>query len=694
MTDNRAFDLFLLMANLAQVKDRDRMITLLIESMNAIFPELTFTWTDEPALRAKYQLEVCTRKEVYGFINYTAPSRPDDVTEALISNAGQMLAIILENLKQENLLIEQNQALQTLAEERARMAGHLEARVAERTAEMEAANKALAASRLAALNMMADAVEARQHAEETTVALQREITERKQAEATLRESEERYRLLFNSMTEGFALHDIVFDAHGQPCDYRFLDVNPAFERLTNLKREDIIGKGQSRVLPDEDPFWLKVYSNVALTGEAVYLEHYSSVLQRYFGVFAYSPGPNRFAVIFSDITDRKRAEAALRESEEKYRLLAHNVSDVLWILNLETGQWDYLSPSIERLRGYTVEEVMAQPVEQVMTPESLAYAQPVTAERSQLFLSGAPGPHTYLDEIEQTCKDGSTVWTEAATRYLRNEQGQLSLLGVSRDISDRKLAEAEIKKLNAELEQRVADRTAQLEEANRELEAFAYSVSHDLRAPLRAIDGFSRFVVEDYGQQLDAEGNRLLTVIRANAQKMDRLITDLLAFSRVGRAEIRFQGVNMIALAQSVYNELVPPDESAAIAFSVDALPPAWGDPALLRQVWVNLIANALKYTRLRPERRIEVSSRVEETRLVYFVKDNGVGFNQDYAHKLFGVFQRLHKADEFEGTGIGLSIVQRIIVRHGGQVWAEGVVNAGATFYFCLPLHQEDTDE
>ena len=250
--------------------------------------------------------------------------------------------------------------------------------------------------------------------------------------------------------------------------------------------------------------------------------------------------------------------------------------------------------------------------------------------------------------------------------------------------------------MNAELEQRVIERTSQLESANRELEAFAYSVSHDLRAPLRAIDGFSRFVLEDYAEKLDDEGKRLLNIIRTNTQKMDELITDLLGLSRVGRTEMKLSRIDMTTLVKSMYNETVSPEVQPKFVFSVDPLPDAFGDVPLIRQVWANLISNAIKYTLPKEDRRVWVGSRTENGMNIYYMKDTGVGFDPAYTHKLFGLFQRLHGTEEFEGTGVGLSIVKRIINRHGGKVWAEGKVNEGATFWFSLPIkevHHEQSE-
>jgi signal transduction histidine kinase len=247
--------------------------------------------------------------------------------------------------------------------------------------------------------------------------------------------------------------------------------------------------------------------------------------------------------------------------------------------------------------------------------------------------------------------------------------------------------EEKIRAFNTELEQRIIERTSQLEAANKELEAFAYSVSHDLRAPLRAVDGFSKFVLEDYENKLDSEGKRLLNLIRSNIQKMDQLITDLLALSRVARCELNFSGIDMTQMAISMFKETAAQDVHDKINLKVDQLPEAYADPTYLRQVWANLIANAIKFSSKEMKPSIKICGRTENGFNVYYVKDNGVGFNPEYAHKLFGVFQRLHKSDDFEGTGVGLAIVQRIIHRHGGKVWAEGEEGKGAIFYFSLPV-------
>lgn len=228
--------------------------------------------------------------------------------------------------------------------------------------------------------------------------------------------------------------------------------------------------------------------------------------------------------------------------------------------------------------------------------------------------------------------------------------------------------------------------TIKLEDANNELEAFAYSVSHDLRVPLRAIDGFSRIVIEDYEDKLDEEGIRLLNIIRENTKKMGQLIEDILLLSRAGRQEMTISELDITSLAKNIYNEFNHDTEGRNIDFTVDNLPSTKGDRALLTQVLTNLIGNAIKFTREKENAHIEVGFKEDKDNNIYYVKDNGAGFDMKYYDKLFGLFQRLHSQEEFEGTGVGLSIVQRIISRHGGRVWGEGEVGKGATIYFSIP--------
>jgi len=243
-----------------------------------------------------------------------------------------------------------------------------------------------------------------------------------------------------------------------------------------------------------------------------------------------------------------------------------------------------------------------------------------------------------------------------------------------------------LEEFNQNLEQKVTERTAQLESANREMEAFSYSISHDLRAPLRAVIGFTSILEEDYASKLDAEAQRVTAVIKNNTLKMGQLIDDLLAFSRTGKLEIMKTDVDTNELLKEVISESIRTNQSTTIRWEVNRLPSVKADANAIRQVWVNLVGNAVKYSAKKQCPQIEIGSFVKGDQTVFFVKDNGAGFDQQYQHKLFRVFQRLHSADEFEGTGVGLALVEKIVSKHMGKVWAEGIVDKGASFYFSLP--------
>jgi signal transduction histidine kinase len=249
-----------------------------------------------------------------------------------------------------------------------------------------------------------------------------------------------------------------------------------------------------------------------------------------------------------------------------------------------------------------------------------------------------------------------------------------------------KQAEDDIRKLNDELEQKVIERTAQLESVNRELESFSYSVSHDLRAPIRAINGYTRIIMEDYAAKFDGDGTKVLHSILNSSKKMGELIDDLLAFSKLGRKQGTVSEINMTSVVEMVRHELLFEDGDNIPEFKVQALPAVRGDQSLIKQVWINLISNAVKYSKYKTKTKIEIGAYEKRNQVVYFIKDGGAGFDMQYYNKLFGVFQRLHSQQEFEGTGIGLAIVQKIIHRHNGTVWAEGKLGKGACFYFSLP--------
>jgi PAS domain S-box-containing protein len=303
----------------------------------------------------------------------------------------------------------------------------------------------------------------------------------------------------------------------------------------------------------------------------------------------------------------------------------------------------------------------------------------------------------YFSEPEKAQKGYQQVFSKGLVKdyqlTMKNASGKLMDVmynaTIFRDESERVqgvfAAARDVTKLK-KMEDSLREHSLKLEAINKELESFAYSVSHDLRVPLRAIDGFTKIVAEDYNEKFDEEGKRLLGVIRTNTRKMGQLIEDLLLFSKVGRQELAGSEVDMNTLVQTVANDIKTQNEDRKITFKLGSLQPVKGDLAMLRQVLANLMGNAVKFTRTREEALVEISGMTKGSENIYSVKDNGVGFDMQYVSKLFGVFQRLHSQEEFEGTGVGLAIVQRVILKHGGRVWAEGKVGEGATVRFALP--------
>src|SRR5271166_4406323 len=382
---------------------------------------------------------------------------------------------------------------------------------------------------------------------------------------------------------------------------------------------------------------------------------------------------------------RRRAERELRQARDKLEIEVAERTQQASLLNLThdtifvrdmSDVITYWNRGAQELYGWRAEEAIGKRSHDLLRT---VFPAPLDDMAADLLRDGR-----WEGELEKTKSDGTRVVVASRWSLQRNEQRiPIAILETNNDITQRKRGEEEVRQLNQEL----GKRTIELEAINKELEAFAYSISHDLRAPLRHMVGFTELLQKNASSVVDDKGRRYMTTILESAKRMGTLIDDLLAFSRIGRAEARESIVNLEELINEVRSEVAQEAEGRNITWKLGPLPNLYGDRSMLKLALVNLLSNAIKFTRPRPQPEVEVGCAEKQNgRIVIFIRDNGVGFDMKYANKLFGVFQRLHRPEEFEGTGIGLATVQRIIRRHGGEVWAEGTVGHGATFYFSLP--------
>lgn len=509
------------------------------------------------------------------------------------------------------------------------------------------------------------------------------ITARKVASDALRDSEERWRTLVETLPEAMFVNE----------DDRIVYMNRRGLDLWRAKSEDdIVGRSaldlihpesrsvvealiEDRTTPDKVvPLWEARI--VARDGTVIPIETTARVRM--------IDGRQIAQVLVRDISSRKAAEAQLRFQQEMLRDTGQIACVGGWTLDVGSGE-EFWSDQVARIYDCDPAVPMA-----LVTRLELYTGEARDAFTAAVDLALTQGI-AYDLELEVVTPAGRRKWVRSIGHPVFENGRIVRLRGALQDVTQQREAADHIRRLNEELEGRVRMRTAELEAANRELESFTYTVSHDLRAPLRTMDGFAEMVVEDYAPLLPPEGVRRLHVIRERAQRMGELIDDLLAFSRLGREPLRVASVDMRGLVDEALAELLPACGERRIEVSAGDLPPCRGDRGLLKQVWVNLIGNALKYTRMREAAHVSIGWAPDEGGYtVYFVRDDGTGFDMAHAGKLFGVFQRLHRNEEFEGTGVGLAIVQRIVQRHGGRVWCDARPDAGAEFFFAIPAGDE----
>jgi PAS domain S-box-containing protein len=494
----------------------------------------------------------------------------------------------------------------------------------------------------------------------------------------LRKSEDSYRRLFASNPHPMWVYDVR--------TLRFLDVNDMAIADYGYSRAEFLAMTIEDIRADrEPPIPLDSVADRAAATEMtgvwkhrkkdgtiidVEVSSHESLLE----------GRAARALLAHDVTERLRSRQALQESETLFRGMAETMPHIVWTARGDGG-FEYLNRHWFTYTGLTLEETRRDGWRLALHPDDRERTIEV---RARAFQSGDSYEVAYRLRRNE---DSAYRWHLGRAAPLRNDSGAIVIwVGTSTDVDDARRAAEELKALNADLEGRVLARTAELEAANQELESFSYSVSHDLRAPLRHVQGYVEMLTAATDGQLSDKSLRYLQTITGATVEMGDLIDDLLAFSRTARIQMSEGRVSLDDLVRDAIGGLEMAMRGRKITWNIPALPAAIGDPSMLKQVFANLLGNAVKYTRDREEAAIEVGCAGEEDgRQVLFVRDNGAGFDMRYAHKLFGVFQRLHRADEFEGTGIGLATVRRIISRHGGRTWAEGSVNAGATFYVTL---------
>ena len=523
-----------------------------------------------------------------------------------------------------------------------------------------------------------------------------DITVQKKAELALRESENRYRSLFENMLEGFAYCRMIFDIDNHPVDWIYLDVNSAFHKLTGLK--NIVGKKATEAIPgieESDPELFVIYGRVALTGAPEIFEIDLKSLNIWFNVSVFSPEKEYFVAVFEDITKRKKSELALKDIKHNLELKVQERTKELKSANEynrslieasldplvtigQDGKITDVNSSTERFTGFTRDELIG-------TDFSDYFTKPKKAREGyqKVFKEGF-----VLDyPLEIKNKNGHKTSVIYNASVYKNEFNEVKgVFAAARDITKMKKAEEKIKKYQDTLEKKVKDRTKALEQSNRELEEFAYVASHDLKEPLRMISSFLQLLERRYKDQLDQNANEFIGFAVEGAKRMDMMINDLLDYSRIGNQEREFEYLQSEKILETVLINLKSTIKDNNASITHDPLPLIFANEQMMIQLFQNLLSNSIKYHGEKSP-KIHISADNVDNEYIFNINDNGIGMDQKHLGQIFTIFKRLHTREEFEGTGIGLAIAQKIVQKHRGKIWAESEPGKGTTFYFTIPI-------
>ncbi len=498
-----------------------------------------------------------------------------------------------------------------------------------------------------------------------------DITERKRAEEALRKSEERYRGLFENMIEGYAYCKMIFE-NGKPKDFIYLSVNHAFETLTGLK--NVAGKRVTEVIPgirEADLELFEIYGRVSLTGKPERFEMFVETLKMWFSILVYSPEKEFFVAVFDVITERKRAEEALRDSEQRLRFHVENspMAVVEWDADFNVTRW---AGEAEKMFGWSAAETVGK----LIMDLRMIYEDdiPIVNRTMERLTSGKE--RTVVSSNRNYTKSGAVIECVWYNSILLDAKGQMvSVLSLVQDITERKRAEEERERLLADLAR-----------SNRELEQFAYVASHDLQEPLRMVASYVQLLEEKYKGRLDGKADKYIHYAVDGAERMQKLIEGLLAYSRIARRGAEFGPVELNKVFSLAVSNLTTSIQESKTAITRDELPTLPGDETQLIQLFQNLIGNSVKYRKPDTPPLVHVAAKREGRAWVFSIRDNGIGIEPEHFDRIFQIFQRLHTRGEYSGTGIGLALCKRIVERHHGRIWVESIPGEGATFYFTLP--------